>query len=233
MHLVDFHAHILPNADHGSSSLECSMKQVAYAMRKGIREIVATPHFYPHRHDVDKFLQRRKHAYKTLTHAVRDQYGDDAPKIRLGAEVLLCPGIENLGELDALCIEGTRVLLLELPFHSLSADEKVTVSRLIKMGYTILLAHVDRYQAEDIEFLVAKGARMQLNAEALSHFITPAMVASWIEQDLIYALGSDIHDEDDKAYARFVRAERKLKRYLPQLHERARALLQPTKARVQ
>ena len=55
--LVDFHAHILPEADHGSSSLEMSLWQLASAKRYGVTRIIATPHFYPHVHTVESLLK--------------------------------------------------------------------------------------------------------------------------------------------------------------------------------
>ena len=229
MHLVDFHSHVLPGVDHGSASLDCSMVQMAFAVKRGISEIVATPHFYPHRHDLDAFLRRRSRGYAALTEALQQKYGESAPLIHVGAEVLLCPGIDNLDGLEKLCIEGTRVLLLELPFHDLTPDERVTVEHLIKKGFTVLLAHVDRYQQEDIEYLAAKGALMQLNAEAISRLIVPTHLVDWIADDRIFALGSDLHGEDKKAYARFIRAERKLKDHLSLVNTRSHALLRPVK----
>lgn len=230
MHLVDFHSHVLPGVDHGSDSLACSMAQMSFAIKHGVSEIVATPHFYPHRHDLDTFLRRRSRGYAALLDALSQEYGDAAPHIHIGAEVLLCPGIENLEGLEQLCIDDTRVLLLELPFHSLNTDERATVVRLIKRGFTVLLAHVDRYQREDVEYLAAHGALMQLNAEAISRLFFPSHIASWIKEDRIVALGSDLHGEDERAYVRFLRAEKKLGAHLSLVDQQSHALLLPASA---
>ena len=48
--IVDFHAHVLPCADHGSSSVSTSLSQLSYAKGAGVKRIIATPHFYPHKH---------------------------------------------------------------------------------------------------------------------------------------------------------------------------------------
>ncbi|MEE3459824.1 MAG: CpsB/CapC family capsule biosynthesis tyrosine phosphatase, partial [Candidatus Faecousia sp.] len=42
--MIDFHAHILPGADHGSDGLETSLRQLALAEEAGVDTIVATPH---------------------------------------------------------------------------------------------------------------------------------------------------------------------------------------------
>ena len=46
---LDYHAHILPGCDHGSSSVDMSLKQMDMAKEAGIQTICATPHFYPHK----------------------------------------------------------------------------------------------------------------------------------------------------------------------------------------
>ena len=214
-HLIDYHSHILPRLDHGSDSLATSLSQIALARSYGVSRIVATSHFYAHRHSLVDFLDRRTRAYAELTEALSAVYGDDAPEIHLGAEVLLCPGLENLEGLEKLCLEGTNLLLLELPFHPLTDAEKRSVLKLIRKGFFILLAHADRYEKTDIEEMLSYGAKIQLNADALCHWIVPRHLLDWVRRDEVYALGSDIHKVDDGAYQRFLRAEKKLRKSLP------------------
>ena len=64
--MTDFHAHVLPKADHGCKNVEMSLAQLAQAREVGIHRIVATPHFYAQRHTVEEFLLRREYAYQTL-----------------------------------------------------------------------------------------------------------------------------------------------------------------------
>ena len=42
--MTDFHAHILPGADHGSDGMETSLTQLALAEAAGVDTIIATPH---------------------------------------------------------------------------------------------------------------------------------------------------------------------------------------------
>lgn len=42
---LDYHAHILPGCDHGSSSVDMSLKQINMAKEAGVQTICATPHF--------------------------------------------------------------------------------------------------------------------------------------------------------------------------------------------
>lgn len=54
---LDYHAHILPGCDHGSSSVAMSLKQIDMAKAAGIKTICATPHFYPHKESVSSLSQ--------------------------------------------------------------------------------------------------------------------------------------------------------------------------------
>ena len=105
--IVDFHSHILPGADHCSGSLETSIWQINSAIRHGVTRIIATPHFYPHRHRVDDFVYKRDEAFYKL-----EKHIPKGVKIVLGAEVLICQGIENLPDIDKLFSSGTNCLLL-------------------------------------------------------------------------------------------------------------------------
>ena len=111
---LDYHAHILPGCDHGSDGLATSLKQVEMAVSAGVKTICATPHFYPHKESVESFLRRRK---KTAGLLLRE-LPENAPLIQLGAEVLICDGMERLDGLNRLCREGTNELLLEMPFYA-------------------------------------------------------------------------------------------------------------------
>ena len=42
--MIDLHAHILPNVDDGSNSLEDSLQMLLEAQEQGVTDIVLTPH---------------------------------------------------------------------------------------------------------------------------------------------------------------------------------------------
>ena len=159
---LDYHAHVLPGCDHGSDGVETSRKQLAMAAAAGIRTVCATPHFYPHKESIPSFLQRRAESAQLL----RESLTAEAPQLRLGAEVLICDGMERLDELPQLCCEGTDELLLEMPFYQWPEPVWETLYRLLeRRDIRIVLAHADRYPPEDIERLIEDGVPLQLNAE--------------------------------------------------------------------
>lgn len=204
--MIDFHSHIIPRADHGTSSVETSLFQLRSAKQHGIDCIVATSHFYPHRENADMFLARRNKCYERLKEALTP----DLPQIILGAEVLICDNIEEMPMLESLCVEGTNVLMLELPFTDFFDSYIYSVRTLIKRGYTVLLAHADRYNPVNIEKLLDVGAKIQLNVDSLTGIFTSKHLKRWISDGKVYALGSDIHGEDKKAHALFEKAVKRL-----------------------
>ncbi len=200
---VDFHSHILPGADHGSDSLAISLYQLNSAKKYGITKIVSTSHFYPTAHSVDGFLKRRNEAYYEL---IKERL--DIPDIRLGAEVLLCNGIDHLEGIEKLCINGTNTLLLELPFSDYRDDYTQTVERLLQKDLNVVLAHADRYPHRVIETLIPLGVKLQLNASAVVGFnrLKNSHLFDWMSRGVVLAFGSDIHGRDSGAYHRLRKA---------------------------
>ena len=118
--MIDFHSHVLPGIDDGSDCVEESLEMLHTAKNQGVSTMLATPHFYAQDVSVDHFLEKRKKAYDTLKRCMDDS---DCPDIRLGAEVCYFRGIGRAREIEKLCIEGTRVIMVELPFRQW--DEEV------------------------------------------------------------------------------------------------------------
>lgn len=187
---LDSHAHILPRCDHGSDGVDTSLRQLAMAGEAGVRTVCATPHFYPQKESVECFLARRQRSWEQLwPHLTGEE-----PKIELGAEVLICDGIEHMEGLPRLCRSGTRELLLEMPFYRWPQSIWDTLYRLLERRVVqIVLAHADRYPPEDIQQLIREGVPLQLNAECLTRIWSRGRYIRWIEQDAVCFLGSDIH----------------------------------------
>lgn len=187
--MLDFHAHILPGADHGSDGLETSMAQMRLAEQAGINTLIATPHFYPQIEELDTFLERRQACWEALN----DAY-DGPIKLLLGAEIHMCSGLDHMEGLEQLCIQGTNVLLLELGFRAWSQEIKETLLRIYEDNkFVPVLAHIDRYNPEKIDELLSAGIYAQLNAEAFCRLFGKKQLISWVDNGSVVALGSDIH----------------------------------------
>lgn len=193
--MTDFHSHILPGVDDGSSSVEESCALLRMLREQGITNVIATPHFYPNRTSLDRFIEKRKAAYERL----RPSLTEDMPSIRLGAEVYYYDGIRRMEGLERLCIEGSRVLLLEMPFSRWSEMTLKEVATLARSGKVqVVLAHIDRYMSYQVdgslERLLEAGVLFQMNASYFNGMLTGRRAIRMCRDHLVHAIGSDCHN---------------------------------------
>ena len=197
--LADFHTHCLPGIDDGAEDVATAKAMLKAVADQGIETVVATPHFYWGDHRVSSFLERRAAAVAAL-----QPHMAGLPKLKLGAEVLLREGISQV-DLRPLCLEGTDVLLVELPFMRapgwlLEELENIAYNQQI----TIMLAHLDRYMpwysTERIESLLdLPDVIVQLNADSLADRRFIKDLNKWLPDTPRLVLGSDMHDTKERA----------------------------------
>lgn len=193
--MIDFHSHVLPKMDDGSSNVEESIQMLEMLWAQGVKKVVATPHFVANSESIDKFLQRRQKSYEMLC----EKANDNLPKMVLGAEVEYYSGIGRMENLDKLCIEGTSILLLEMPFvrwteYTVRELEEISATK----NVTVVLAHVERYIAKNginvLHRLYQNGIFMQVNAECFETFLVRRKICRLFENGAIRFLGSDCHN---------------------------------------
>ncbi len=207
---IDFHSHILCGADHGSADSATTAGQLGLMSSHGTDVAVATPHFYPEQYALSDFLDvLDKALYKTTQLDF-----DGKLSLCVGAEVLVCQGLERLNELEKLCIRGTRCILLELP-TAVSWKHGIidTVEHIIDKNYTVVLAHIDRYipkREQDIDHILSLGALAQINASSFFSFGQKRKMLSYIDAGVVCALGSDLHGIDTKGYKMFAALEKRI-----------------------
>lgn len=202
--LIDFHSHILPCADHGSDGVDMSLHQLKLMQEADVKTVIATPHFYPDKINVEPFLKMRSECLERL----KKRMETGMPDIIMGAEVLICPMMQNMPGLEKLCIENTDYLLLEMPFYRWSDVLFETVEKIIGIGIKPIMAHIDRYNEHDVERLMRLNVGAQINAEAVNGFLGRKKIMKWIECGKVVAIGSDLHGDEDYKY--FTRACKKL-----------------------
>lgn len=197
--MIDFHSHILPGIDDGSRNLEESLALLRQMREQGITTVVATPHFYADEQSIDSFLQRRMDAFNRLM----AQCTDTMPRVLLGAEVLYYNGISRLEGLDKLCIDGTRILLLELPFTRWSSTVLREVLEIANnMNLTVVLAHIERYMRYQrrgvFDELYRNGVIMQVNAPYFADRSGRRAALRQLGAGQIHLLGTDCHGVDNR-----------------------------------
>ena len=189
--MIDAHTHILPAMDDGARDAQISEQMIECELQSGVSLIAATPHFYPSIMTPSEFLARRDESAERIK--------DHKDHVLLGAEVQYYDGICRMDGIERLCIEGTKLFLLELPFVAWDSRVIDNVSSLCEREEIILvLAHIDRYfkiqKAPMIEKIMETGALLQFNAEAFLNPFSRKKAIAMFEDGLCAMLGSDAHN---------------------------------------
>ena len=191
--MIDFHSHILPGIDDGSESVEETRKMLSMLVEQNIKTIIATPHYYAEQESVEEFLVRRKEAYDKIKDL------NENINILLGAEVYYYEGIKRLNNLKDLCLENTKVILIEMPFEKWN---EYIVNELIELSHRymlqIVLAHIERYLSYGnliyIERLIENGVLIQINASFINERKTQRKALKMLKKGYVHFIGSDCHN---------------------------------------
>ena len=139
--MFDLHSHILPGMDDGPSNMEESVEMALMAYRDGTRVMAATPH---NRDVVNRSsISRAK--------ALVDELNREMETRSVALKVIF--GMENHLEMNTpeqvdrgvtLPIEGTRFILIELPFEIYPFHAEETLQKLLSRGLRPIVAHPER-----------------------------------------------------------------------------------------
>ncbi len=166
---------------------------------QGVDTVMATPHFHANRESVSDFLARRQEAYDRLM----AQMPVGLPPVRLGAEVRYYQGISHMPQLKQLCLQGSNLLLLEMP---LGRWTEFTLRELTDLasshGLRLVMAHIERYQKEQSASvwsrLLQNDVLMQVNASFFAELSTRRKALKLLKNHSIHFLGSDSHNLSDR-----------------------------------
>lgn len=218
---VDLHAHILPKADHGSSSTDESAQQLDILCEAGIGRVVATPHFYPDDMLLEDFLARRDASVDDMKNII----SEESPLIYPAAEVLICKGLEHMHGLEKLCISGTNCILLEHPFYGADRDIVMSAVKIRKAGLYPVMVHIDRYDADVLDMIFEAELPCQINVDSFAHFFKKKEVLKYVEYGAVYGIGTDIHGIDRECIKNYERAERILGNEFDSIMDRSAKIL--------
>lgn len=193
--MIDIHTHILPEIDDGSKSLEMSLAMLQEERKQGVSVVVFTPHFYASQNSPEVFLERRNRAYQR----VLDIWTPELPELHLGAEVQYFDGICQMQNLNRLCMDSGKTLLLEMPFHPWSRQMIADVLELSgRSNLQIILAHIERYFSFAPEGVWEKfrdrGILMQSNTSFFLDWKTRRKAVKMFRNGEIQFVASDCHN---------------------------------------
>ena len=195
---VDMHCHVLPEVDDGAQSLDDTRKMLQMAHDEGVRYIIATPHYHPHRGKQPPRILRRQ------LRLVREEAAKISGRLKvyLGTEIYFGQDVpDRLEREEILTMNRTRVVLVE--FSSGDSFERICqgIQQVQMGGYEIILAHIERYQSvlTDIDkahHLVQMGVKIQINVDSITGENgrkVKRYVCQLMDHDLVFCVGTDAH----------------------------------------
>ena len=193
--LVDTHVHCLPGLDDGPAHSQAAVLGLEAAVRAGVKQLVATPHWYPGLYTATQ--QDVALAHQGLLAAMGDR---PSPELRIAREYLLCEELLELAEAEPLATIGSGYVLVELGMRLPAALRAVTFG-LRSRGYRLIIAHPERCpqlveESDDREWLLAEGCLFQLTRPSLMGDYGPDFekaAARLLQLGAAHLLASDSH----------------------------------------
>ena len=192
---IDLHSHILPQLDDGSDSVEMSLAMLYQMAEQGVDVVCATSHYYAKHSSIPAFCERRAEALERLSAVLTE----DLPWVLPAAEVAYFPHMEEQ-DLMPLCIQGTRTLMLEMPFSDWTGLQLETVEALVlDCRYDVVLVHPERFcfsksNRHKLEKLAELPIGLQVNAGSLLRWGTRRLALDLLQMAQYPLLGSDCHN---------------------------------------
>ena len=193
MKRIDFHTHILPGVDDGAGSNEIALSMLRVLQHTNVDLVIATPHYFSLDESPKDFLQRVRKVYADFTAQAECRF-------LLGAEIYLDRGLLLKEDLGELCIEGTDLLLLELPVSQYRDWMYQTITGIVSIyGVRPVIAHVERVLSriskKDLEQLMdIPGICFQFNHTAFTSWKAMRFLKILIKRGYPVFFGSDCHD---------------------------------------
>ena len=194
--MIDFHSHILPNIDDGSTSIGETINLIEEASKVGFTGIISTSHYIQGYYEFDCYERNQ------LLDIVQNKMQSGNLELYLGSEIYFSSEIIDLiKDKKASTINNTRYLLFELPMNTKPLFVKELVYELIQNGYRPIIAHPERYSyvQDEINYvreLANLGTLFQANyGSVLGMYGNDAKktLKKLLKDDLISFLGSDVH----------------------------------------
>ena len=185
--MIDLHCHILPGLDDGPTGMEESVEMARAAYGDGTRVIVATPH--------NRDVVQRSSVLTARAQATR--LNRELEKLSVPLRTLF--GMENHLELDTpeqvergavLPIEGTRFILIELPFEIYPFHTEETLTKLFDVGLRPIVVHPERNE------------RIQRNPQLLAGLVSKGVLAQVTAGSLVGAFGETVREVSEELLRR-------------------------------
>jgi tyrosine-protein phosphatase YwqE len=194
--VTDIHSHFIPGIDDGVATIEESMQLLRKMYDLGFRKFITTPHV------MDAYPNTNEVILKGLEQVRAAIVRENIPITISAAAEYYIDGffMKKLQEEKLLTITGNTALV-EISYMNLPDKLTEVLFEMRLNGYTVLLAHPERYpfwhrNFEEYKKLKDQGILFQLNINSLSGYYgipTMKVAERLINENLIDYIGSDMH----------------------------------------
>lgn len=190
--MKDIHTHLLYGIDDGSNTFEKSIELLEELYKRGVTDIVLTPHYIIG----TNYNSSNKEKLKLL----KKLQSKTNIKLYLGNEVYIDNNIIDYiknGEIST--INNSKYLLMELPLKEKLSTTNDIIFGLRREGIVPIIAHPERYHYLDIKYLedlINQGCLLQGNITSLAGKYgknAKENLELLIKKHMIHVLGTDTH----------------------------------------
>ena len=168
---IDLHSHILPALDDGARDMKKTREMLQIAYEEGIREIIATPHFF-----ASKKSASVEQIHETISR-VQEEMEDWGFSIKLypGNEIYYRSEVPELLENGKIStMADSQYVLVEFDPMTEYSYLRDGILKLDSYGYIPILAHVERYEClfekkERLQRVKDHGGLIQVNEIGRAH----------------------------------------------------------------
>ncbi|MDE6340298.1 MAG: capsular biosynthesis protein [Muribaculaceae bacterium] len=190
---TDWHSHILPGVDDGIAKMEDALAVLKRYEELGIRKVWLTPHVME---DYPNTLESLKERFRELKEAYKGNV-----ELGLAAENMLDSLFEERLEKNEFMPIGDegKHLLVETSYMNPPYAMEEMIAKAQSLGYTLILAHPERYRymdEEDYRRWKDRGLLFQTNFISLveGYGETARKKCEWLlKEGMIDICGSDVH----------------------------------------
>lgn len=206
--MIDIHSHIVFDVDDGPQSRGESKVLLEEAYAQGVRTIVSTSH-------------RRKGMFETPEDKIAANFSEVKQlaqevasdlTILYGAEIYFSGDALEKLEKDLIPrLNGTRYALIEFSMNTPYRDIHSALSKILLLGITPVIAHIERYHALEndekrVKELINMGCYTQINSSSVlkpklfgdAHKFMKKRAAYFLEKNLVHVVASDMHNLDNR-----------------------------------
>ena len=223
--LIDMHCHIVPGVDDGARDLYDAAKILQLEYKNQVQAVIVTPHYRVGMFETPQAEIERQ--FKRIDEMTR--------RSRSGMRAYLgCEYHTNSHMVDDLkkglrpTMIGTQYVLVEFSESHSYQIIRNQVYALLAAGYQQIIAHVERYPCltkapELVQELIHMGAQIQLtsgNVLGKSGWRQKRFCHKMLQSGQVHYIGSDAHDQIERAPDLLPCAEYVSKKYGQQTAER-------------